>query len=167
LEVVLGAELAVGSRISDFPVELLAGHLVENVARRPMLLDVGPRRAAHQRQHDQNHRRRRSPDYFEARTTLDIFRLAAGPGAIANHERHHRDHHQHPDDHHDPEDQLEEKIYLRTEGRDVVRKIQMLKHRSVTSALATCKCRMSVHRAKQGGAGNIPAAFDSWIRSDY
>jgi len=97
-------EFAVGSRISDLPIELLRHHLVEHVARRPMLLDIGPGRAAHQRQNDEDDRGRRGPDNLETGVALDILRLAAGPVAIANHEDHHRDHDRDPDEHDDPED---------------------------------------------------------------
>src|ERR1700719_3743051 len=138
------AEFAVGARVGDFPVELFRVHLVEHVARRPMLLDIGPGRAAHDSQGDQDNGGRRGPDHLETRITLDVLRLAAGPGAIADHEDHYSDHHRDPDDHHDPEDQLEEPVDPGTEGRNVVRKIQMLEHRSVTSALSTCESRTSV-----------------------
>src|ERR1700722_11509207 len=133
------AEFAIGARVSDFPVELFRVHLVEDVARRPMLLDISPGRAAHNCQGDQYNCSRGSPDYLEPRIAFDILRLAAGTGAIANHEDHHRDHHRDPDDHHNPEDQLEEPVDPGTEGRNVVRKIQMLEHRCVTSALSTCE----------------------------
>src|SRR6202140_4428275 len=103
-----------------------------------MLLDIGPGRAAHNSQGDQDNRGRGGPDDLETRIAFDILRLAAGTGAIANHEDHHRDHDRDPDDHYDPEDQLEEPVDLGTEGRNVVRKIQMLEHRSVTSALSMC-----------------------------
>src|SRR5208283_1790745 len=126
-------------------------HLVKHVARRSVLLDLGPRRAAHERQDDQNHRGRGGPYDLEARIAFDILRLAAWTGAVSNQEDHKRYHHRDPDHQHDPEDQLEQKIDLRTEGRDIVRKIHVLEHRSLTSALATCKSRTSVSRAKEGG----------------
>src|SRR5208282_4845081 len=96
-QVVFGAELAVGSRIGDFPVELLSGHLVKHVARRSVLLDLGPRRAAHERQDDQNHRGRGGPYDLEARIAFDILRLAAWTGAVSNQEDHKRYHHRDPD----------------------------------------------------------------------
>src|ERR1700722_9363608 len=58
-EVALGAEFAVGAWVSDFPVELFRVHLVEHVARWPMLFDIGPGRAAHNSQRDQDNGGRR------------------------------------------------------------------------------------------------------------
>src|ERR1700721_681762 len=70
-EVALGAEFAVGAWVRDFPVELFRVPLVEHVPRGPMLLDIGPGRAAHNSQRDQDNGGRRGPDYLETRITLD------------------------------------------------------------------------------------------------
>src|ERR1700687_5777500 len=79
-ETTLAAEFSVRSGISDLPVELIGIDPVEHLPWRSMLLYIGPGCATHKRQDDKDDRSRSGPDYFEARVTLDIFRLAPRPG---------------------------------------------------------------------------------------